>query len=143
MGCGMVKPIKIWVNGCFDVMHVGHIRLLQYANSLGDYLTVGIDTDERVRNAKGKDRPFNNQDIRAEILMSMSCVDNVVTFDSNEGLEDAIQSYQPDLIVVGEDYRKKDVVGEQYSRGVAFFKRVGGHSTTKILNYNKKGNQHG
>jgi D-beta-D-heptose 7-phosphate kinase/D-beta-D-heptose 1-phosphate adenosyltransferase len=133
----MDEPIRIWVNGCFDVLHVGHIRLMQYARSLGDHLTVGIDTDERVRKAKGEDRPFNNQNIRAEILMSMSCVDDVVTFDSNEGLENAIRSYGPDLIVVGDDYRFKDVVGEKHSQGVAFFSHIEGQSTTKILNYNK------
>ena len=128
---------KIWVNGCFDILHVGHIRLLQYARSLGSELTVGIDSDERVKGSKGEDRPYNSQEIMAEILAAMSCVDNVVVFNSDEGLTNAVKEYSPDLLVVGYDYRFKEVIGEEYSKGVAFFNKVEGQSTSAILNREK------
>ena len=76
----------IWVNGTFDVMHVGHIKLLEYAKSLGDYLVVGIDRDERVKEKKGESRPINPCELRMVFLKSISYVDKVVSFGSDDDL---------------------------------------------------------
>ena len=72
----------VWTNGCFDIIHVGHIDLLEYAKSMGNRLVVGIDTDQRVASLKGKDRPINNQQMRMKVLSALSCVDEVVLFSS-------------------------------------------------------------
>jgi len=127
---------RIWVNGCFDVLHVGHIRLFEYARTLGDELVVGIDSDRRVKELKGKDRPVNTEEDRKEMLMSIQFIDSVVIFDTEEELIDNIKTLKPKLMVVGEDYRFKNVVGEEFSEGVAFVKRVEGYSTTNILDRN-------
>lgn len=130
--------MNIWVNGCFDVLHVGHIRLLNYAKSLGSNLMVGIDSDSRVKKLKGEDRPFNCEEDRREVLLSLGAVDEVVIFDSEEGMIGEIKKFRPDLMVVGNDYRFKDVVGEDLSPGVLFFKKIEGYSTTCILNSKSK-----
>lgn len=130
--------MKIWVNGCFDVLHVGHIRLFQYAKSLGTELRVGIDSDARVAQSKGEDKPVHTLDIRREVLESIKYIDDVVSFGNDHQLKECIQEYAPDLIVVGDDYRFKDVVGEELSRGVAFFKKIKGYSSSNILNHEKE-----
>ena len=122
---------KIWTNGCFDMLHIGHIRLLKYAKSLGDQLTVGIDSDRRIQEIKGINRPINNENFRKEMLLSIRWVDNVVVFDSDQELETLIQQHS-DKIVVGSDYRNKRVIGNQYSE-VEFFNKIDDHSTTNIL----------
>lgn len=86
---------KVWVNGAFDVLHIGHIRLLQFASGLGQ-LRVGIDTDSRIKQLKGENRPFNTLQDRIEFLLSLKCVDMVTVFDSNEELIDKIKIYSPD-----------------------------------------------
>ena len=123
----------IWVNGCFDVLHRGHIELLQYAKSLGDILLVGIDADWRVAKAKGDNRPYNNQEDRKFMLESIGCVDRVVIFETDSELKGLIYTLAPDIMVVGSEYRNKIVVGSEYSKQVVFFDRVGDYSTTKIL----------
>jgi rfaE bifunctional protein nucleotidyltransferase chain/domain len=127
----------IWVNGCFDVLHVGHIKLFEYAKSMGDKLVVGIDSDNRVKQLKGDDRPINTEEDRKEMLMSIKYIDSVVIFDTEQELIDNIKKLKPKLMVVGEDYRFKDVVGEEFSQGVGFFKRVVGYSTTNIVSGQK------
>ena len=129
-------PKRIWVNGCFDIIHRGHIELLKYAKSLGGYdsvLFVGIDSDEKVKRDKGDRRPFNKLEDRIAVLSTIRPVDFVYSFDSRQGLEDLIKSIHPDIMVVGEEYRTKGVVGSQYAEKVEFFKRIPGHSTTRIL----------
>jgi len=83
---------KIWTNGCFDILHIGHIKMLEAAKSRGDYLVVGIDSDSRVKELKGKDRPFNNQENRKAFLESIRFVDEVVVFESAQHLEDTVLS---------------------------------------------------
>ena len=75
---------KVWINGCFDVLHRGHIELFRYAKSLGDYLIIGIDTDARVKHLKGSSRPINNQDDRKFFLESIKFIDKVVVFDNED-----------------------------------------------------------
>jgi D-beta-D-heptose 7-phosphate kinase/D-beta-D-heptose 1-phosphate adenosyltransferase len=122
---------KIWTNGCFDVLHLGHLRLLEYAKSCGDYLTVGIDSDRRVRQLKGTKRPINNEFFRREMLSGIRWVDNVVVFDSDAELEKLIETHS-DQMIIGSDYRDKRVIGSQYSE-VVFFDKIDDYSTTNII----------
>ena len=129
--------IKVWVNGTFDVLHVGHIKLLEFAKSFGQ-LRIGIDTDKRVKELKGNDRPFNNQDDRKKMLESIKFVDEVVFFDSREELINSVKKYQPDIMVVGDDYRDQPVYGSEHAKELVFFEKLPEYSSTKILNYYKK-----
>jgi rfaE bifunctional protein nucleotidyltransferase chain/domain len=127
---------NIWVNGSFDILHLGHIRLLEYANLFGN-VRVGIDTDERIKEKKGKDRPYNTLEDRVEFLYSLKYVNSVVIFNSNEELINQIREYQPDMMVIGDDYNYNNIVGIKYIPEVKFFPKVEGKSTTKILSYGK------
>lgn len=124
---------NIWTNGCFDVLHVGHIRLLKYAKSLGSRLYVGIDSDERIKQSKGKDRPINNVADRAEMLQELKCVTGVAVFNTDDELCNAIKCLGIDMMVIGEEYRNKNVVGSEHAQ-VIYFPRIDGYSTTRILN---------
>jgi D-beta-D-heptose 7-phosphate kinase/D-beta-D-heptose 1-phosphate adenosyltransferase len=130
----MVK--KVWVNGSFDILHLGHIRLLEYAASFGS-VRVGIDTDKRIREKKGKDRPYNTLKDRVEFLYSIKHIDSVVTFSSNEELVNSIKEYGPDLMVIGDDYTYHSIIGIEHIPEVKFFEKISGKSTTEILSYGK------
>jgi len=132
MSKGFPETGIVWVNGCFDVLHVGHIKLLNYAKSLGQFLIVGIDSDERVRKSKGQDRPFNNQGDRLEVLMALKCVDTVVIFDSEETLINLIKHLNPEHMVVGEEYMGR-VVGGEFAQNLHYFKRIPAYSSTNII----------
>ena len=93
----------VFVNGTFDILHVGHIALLDYAKSLGDQLVVGIDSDDRVRLLKGSNRPINSQLERGTILSALKSVDEVFVFDTDDELRSLIQAC--DIMVKGSDYR--------------------------------------
>ena len=127
----------IWTNGCFDILHRGHVELFKYAKSLGDRLVIGIDSDSKVKKDKGESRPFNRSEDRKFILESIKYVDEVLVFNSAEQLEDLIKDNFPDIMVVGSDWRGKKVVGSQYTGEVLFFDRIDEYSTTKILENNK------
>lgn len=127
---------KVWVNGTFDVLHLGHIKLLDFASSFGK-LRVGIDTDKRVKELKGVERPFNSTEVRKEMLLSLKSVDDVVTFDSREEMLKLIEEYSPDFMVVGSDYKDQEVIGSQLVKELIFFDRIPDFSTTKILNFFK------
>ena len=129
----MEKKI-IWTNGCFDVLHRGHIELFKYAKSLGDELIVGIDSDEKVKKDKGKFRPINTMRDRKFILESIKYIDKVITFNSTQGLEDTIETISPNIMVIGSDWKGKTVIGQQYTDELIFFDRIGDYSTTNILN---------
>tara|TARA_R110000851_G_scaffold58480_3_gene135778 strand:+ start:100 stop:489 length:390 start_codon:yes stop_codon:yes gene_type:complete len=123
----------VWTNGCFDVLHRGHIELFRYARSLGDRLIVGIDSDEKVKKDKGASRPYNNVEDRKFILQSIKYVDEVIVFSSRKELEMKIQKIEPDCMVIGSDWKGKEVVGQQYTNKLHFFDRIPGYSTTDIL----------
>lgn len=123
----------IWTNGCFDVLHRGHVELFKYAKSLGDFLIVGIDGDTRIRESKGPSRPINSQDDRKFFLESIKYIDQVVVFDTSFQLESMIKMYKPEGLVVGSEYRTKGVVGGKYAKKIHFFDRIGNYSTTNIL----------
>jgi D-beta-D-heptose 7-phosphate kinase/D-beta-D-heptose 1-phosphate adenosyltransferase len=133
MNLGMQITKTIWINGCFDILHRGHLELFKFAKQQGDYLVVGIDTDERVKFNKGENRPINNQNDRKFFLECIKFVDKVVLFGSDESLEEAVYFYKPDIMIVGSDYKNKNVIGSQHAKKLIFFDRVGGFSTTKIL----------
>lgn len=123
---------KVWVNGTFDILHVGHTKLLKYAASLGE-LRVGIDTDNRVKELKGTNRPFNNVEDRMTMLLALKSVDDVKVFGSDEELVKLIRDWNPDYMVVGSDYKDKEVIGGEWAKEVIFFNRIGDYSTTKII----------
>tara|TARA_Y100001951_G_C11164375_1_gene196619 strand:- start:260 stop:655 length:396 start_codon:yes stop_codon:yes gene_type:complete len=122
---------RIWVNGCFDVLHLGHLKLLQYAKSRGKWLTVGIDSDERVKKLKGSQRPVNDEKSRIEMLKAIRWVDNVLVFDSDKQLEKLVEKYS-DLMIIGSEYKDKKVIGSQHSP-VEFFDKIDGYSSTNII----------
>ena len=123
----------IWTNGCFDVLHRGHIELFRYAKSLGDWLVVGIDTDERVRAAKGATRPFNTIKDRVMLLESIKYIDEIRVFDHDDELDTQVLLSGAEIMVVGSDYKDKEVIGSRHVQEVRFFDRIGGYSTTNIL----------
>ena len=123
----------VWVNGCFDILHRGHIELFKHAKSLGDYLVVGVDTDERVRDSKGLSRPINNLQDRVEILEAIKYIDEAVSFSADHELEKEILQSGASIMVVGSDYRDKRVIGSHLVNEVVFFERIGSYSTTNIV----------
>ena len=125
--------MKVVVNGTFDIVHLGHLELLNYAKSLGDYLIVAIDTDIRVKRLKGIDRPINNQLERKTLLQNLRAVDEVRLFGSDQELVDIIK--ECDIMVKGSDYQGKPVVGQDHITKIIFFERIHGYSTTEKIQY--------
>ena len=130
-----MKYTKVFVNGTFDILHYGHFRLLEAAAELGDKLYVAIDTDERIKEKKGEHRPFHNIMERKEMLESIKWVDNVFAFSSDSELITLIRAIDPDVYVIGSDYKDKPIVGSEYLRNIVFIPRIEKFSTTKIMNY--------
>jgi len=124
---------KIFVNGSFDVLHTGHLDLLDFARSLGSELLVALDTDRRIEYNKGKDRPFNNLKNRKRLMLSLKPVDKVEVFDTDEELVEIIRGYSPDIMVKGSDWRGGSILGEEYCKDIIFYERTNGESTTKTL----------
>jgi len=121
----------IFTNGCFDILHRGHIELLRYCRSLGSEVIVGLNTDDSIRNIKGDLRPINNQADRKIILESLVYVDKVHLFDEDTPIN-LINQINPDIIVKGGDYSTEDVVGSHRYK-VLIFNYIDGYSTTKII----------
>ena len=126
-------PVRVFVNGTFDLLHPGHISLLNYAKSLGNYVIVGIDTDDRVREKKGPTRPIYNQEDRGLMLVALSSVDEVRYFDSDESLEALVKDIKPDVMVVGSDWKDKSVIGSYWSSDLKFFDRIEKYATSKTV----------
>src|SRR5262249_50256097 len=126
----------VFTNGCFDILHVGHARLLREAAKLGDYLVVGLNSDASVRRLKGDDRPINAQQDRVELLAALESVDAVTVFDEDTPLS-LIEALQPDVLVKGGDYLPDEVVGREVveARGgrLALIPLAQGHSTTGVV----------
>lgn len=120
----------IFTNGCFDMLHRGHIELLKFCSSLGKVI-VGLNSDESVKKIKGNNRPINKQEDRVILLESLKFVDKVIVFDE-ETPYNLIKSLEPDLIVKGGDYKKEEVVGFDVCE-VKIFNYVKGYSTTKKI----------
>ena len=127
----------VWTNGTFDVLHAGHIELFRHARKLAGpsgRVIVGTDSDERVRELKGPTRLINNLIDRVDFLRAIKYIDGVVTFSSADKLEARIKQFTPDILLVGDDYVDKSVVGAQYAKKVVFIPRYGGLSSTMIIN---------
>lgn len=126
--------MKIIVNGTFDIVHVGHLRLLAYARSFSNsFVYVLIDSDRRVKELKGNDRPINTEYERASLLAALKYVDRVDIFDSDEELENLIKSYEPDIMVKGSDYKGKPIIGSAHCKEIIFYDRLEKYSSTKKL----------
>ena len=124
------------VNGTFDVLHPGHIALLNTARSYGDFLIVAIDTDRRVKELKGDKRPINCQQDRSIMLSNLKAVDVVEFFDSTAELIEIMEMYKPDVYVKGSDWKHdKKSTAEQYCKQVIYYDRVGDYSTTKTIQH--------
>lgn len=130
------KKKIVFTNGCFDLLHVGHVRYLQQARALGDELIVGINSDDSVKRLKGSDRPIVSELERAEVLAGLECV-NFVTFFSESTPESLIRSIRPDVLVKGGDWKVKDIIGgefvQAYGGKVLSLAYIPGRSTTDII----------
>tara|TARA_B100000131_G_C17917505_1_gene533023 strand:+ start:267 stop:659 length:393 start_codon:yes stop_codon:yes gene_type:complete len=121
----------VFTNGCFDIIHRGHIELLKYAKSCGDRLVVGLNSDDSVKSLKGEARPIQSQDDRKAILEAIRWVDEVVIFNELTPIN-LIKSLTPDIIVKGGDYKVDEVVGHKIAE-VKIFELIDGLSTTKTF----------
>jgi D-beta-D-heptose 7-phosphate kinase / D-beta-D-heptose 1-phosphate adenosyltransferase len=122
----------VFTNGCFDILHRGHVEYLKEAKTLGDILVVGLNTDKSVKRLKGENRPINNQEDRAMILSALESVDYVVYFDEDTPLN-LIKSIVPDYLVKGGDYTPETVVGKEHAKNTVIIRFVDGYSTTSTI----------
>lgn len=123
----------VLVNGTFDIVHRGHIEMLNHAKSLGDYLVVCIDSDRQVRELKGELRPINSQEDRKFYLENLKSVDEVRVFDSQTELAQICKDLSPDIMVKGSDYIGREITGSQYCASIEFYDLVKNYSTSKII----------
>ena len=124
---------KIFVNGTFDIIHRGHVEMLNFAKSLGDHLTVAIDSDNRVKRLKGESRPVNTMFDRMFYLKNLKSVDDVLYFDTDLDLEHCITWSGAKIMVKGSDYRNYPVIGQNLVEQVVFYDIINGYSTTKTI----------
>jgi D-beta-D-heptose 7-phosphate kinase/D-beta-D-heptose 1-phosphate adenosyltransferase len=126
----------VFTNGCFDLIHLGHVKYFQFARAQGDLLVVGVNTDASIRNLKGPKRPIINEHDRIEVLAELESIDYLVRFDDQTPLR-LIEAIQPDVLVKGADYKKEDVVGWDVVEGrggrVALAPLVDGRSTSNVI----------
>ncbi len=126
----------VFTNGCFDILHVGHVRYLAAARSEGDLLVIGLNSDASVRLIKGEKRPIMIQDQRAEVLASLGCVDYVVMFDEPDPLA-LIETLKPNVLVKGEDWTEDNIIGAEFVKSnngkIVRIKFVDETSTSEII----------
>lgn len=131
----------IFTNGCFDIIHLGHIDYLSKAKDLGDILLIGLNTDESVKRLKGNNRPIKDQQERAVLLASLLFVDGVILFDEDTPYN-LIKKIEPDILVKGSDYKKEDIVGadiiQKTGGEIMTIDFLEGYSTSSILNKIRK-----
>jgi D-beta-D-heptose 7-phosphate kinase/D-beta-D-heptose 1-phosphate adenosyltransferase len=123
----------VWINGCFDILHYGHFKLIQYASSFGGKLVIGIDSDKRVKQLKGDDRPFHTQQQREYNLKQVRGVSDVIVFHTEDELRNTLETLKPEIFVIGSDYMNKQIIGGEFAKEIKFFERIEGFSTTKLL----------
>lgn len=124
---------KVLTNGCYDLLHVGHIQLFKFAYSISSNLHIAIDSDSRVKKLKGADRPINCELDRRTMLESIKYVDSVSIFDSEQELQNIITENNIDYLVIGSEYKNKHIVGKHLVEKVIFFDRVPNYSTTSVI----------
>jgi len=126
----------VFTNGCFDILHLGHLDLLQEAANLGDILIVGLNSDTSIKKIKGDNRPINNQKMRTELLASLFYVDFVVTFEEETPIK-LVETIIPLIMVKGGDYKKSEIIGadfvEENGGKVVIFPIKKDYSTTNII----------
>jgi D-beta-D-heptose 7-phosphate kinase / D-beta-D-heptose 1-phosphate adenosyltransferase len=122
----------IFTNGCFDILHIGHIKYLEKSKSFGDILILGLNSDNSTKRLKGKNRPINTETDRAYILASLEVVDYLVIFDQDTPF-DLIKLIKPDVLVKGGDYEGKEVVGQDIAKELKLVKFIDGNSTTNTI----------
>ena len=128
----------VWTNGTFDILHPGHIELFKVARALGDKVIVATDTDEKIKADKGDHKPVNNLCYRVAMLEAIKYIDVVHTFGNRQQLEDLIQLYEPDILLLGDDWRDGDVVGWEHAGETRFLPRVGGYASSNTIERIKK-----
>ena len=122
----------VFTNGCFDILHRGHVKYLKATKELGDYLIVGVNSDSSVKRLKGLDRPVNKQEDRVAVLQAIKYVDEVIVFDEDTPYR-LIKEVKPDIITKGGDYTQDNVVGNDIAR-VVILPYIQGYSTTGLVN---------
>ena len=122
----------VFTNGCFDILHRGHVEYLQKARELGDLLVLGLNSDNSVKRLKGNDRPINNEMDRSIVLSALECINYISIFDEDTPLE-LIKIVKPDILVKGGDYKIEDVVGREFAKETVLINFVDGYSTTNII----------
>jgi len=122
----------VFTNGCFDILHRGHIDYLQRTAELGDVLILGLNSDASVKRLKGPERPVNDEEARAEVLRALECVDHVVIFDEDTPYE-LIRAIRPDVLTKGGDYTPETVVGREFAGKTVILPFLEGHSTTNTI----------
>lgn len=122
----------VFTNGCFDILHLGHLEYLNEAKKLGDVLFIGLNSDKSIRMIKGEGRPINDEHFRKEMLKNLKCVDFVELFDEPTPYE-LIKAVSPEILVKGGDYSKEQVVGADLVKKVVLVPFKEGHSTTDFI----------
>lgn len=122
----------VFTNGCFDILHKGHVAYLQQARDLGDILIVGLNSDSSVKKIKGPDRPINNQEDRAFVLGGLASINYLVIFAESTPYE-ILSKIKPDVLVKGGDYKIEEVIGAEFARETCLIDFVEGYSTTRII----------
>ena len=122
----------VFTNGCFDILHAGHVRIIEFSKSQGDLLILGLNTDASIKRLKGPSRPINKEKDRAIVVSALQAVDGVVLFKEDTPLN-LIKTIKPDILVKGADYTKENVVGRKYAGKVVLCPLVKGKSTTNII----------
>jgi len=123
----------IFTNGCFDIIHIAHLKLLKYSKSLGDILIVGLNSDDSIKKNKGNSRPINKEQDRIDFLLHLDFIDHVILFNEDTPLN-IISIIKPEIIVKGGDYTKDNIVGKEYCKNVIIFNYINNKSTTNIIN---------
>ena len=126
------KEKIIFTNGCFDIIHIGHLRLLNECKKLGK-LIIGINSDKSIRKIKGIKRPINNENDRKKFLEELNIADDIIIFD-NETPYNLIKKIKPDILIKGGDYKKENIIGKDLVKEIKIINYLDNYSTSKIIN---------